>query len=200
MCLRLPLRHRFKYHPERKRVKDLRRRKNMNKLLIIVLSMAIGVVAIPSTTVYAMKIAYVDIQEALQAVKAGKKAKQQVEKEIEKRQKKLDDMRNHILKLESELKKQELVLSEESKKKKKEEYTKKIQELQAEVAKNQQEMQQEEQKVLAPMLEKMRELLQKVSKEKGYDIVFMKGAILYADDQHDLTKDLVKTFDKEYKN
>lgn len=166
----------------------------MKKLYMSLLGMMLA------TDVFAMNIAYVDIQQAIQSVKAGQKAKKQVEKEIEKRQKKLDETRDNILKLENELKKQELVLSEESKQKKRVEYTKKIQELQGLVAKNQQEMQQEEQKMLAPILEKMRDLLEKLSKEKKYDIVLMKGAVLYANDQHDLTNELIKTFDKEFKN
>ena len=146
-----------------------------------------------------MKIAYVDIQQAIQAVKAGKDAKKQVEKEVAKRKKVLDKMRQDIDKLEADFKKQELVLSEESKQKKRADYTQKVQELQAQIAKNQQEMQQEEQRLLEPLLKKMSDVLKKLAKEKNYDMVVMKGALLYAEDQHDLTETLIKTFDKEYR-
>ena len=152
-----------------------------------------------STPATGMKIAYVDVQQAIQSVKAGREAKKQVEKEVAKRKKLLDKMRQEIDKLEADFKKQELVLSEESKQKKRADYTQKVQELQAQIAKNQQEMQQEEQKLLEPLLKKMSDVLKKLAKEKGYDMVVMKGALLYAEDQHDLTDTLIKTFDKGYK-
>ncbi len=148
---------------------------------------------------YAMKIAFVDVQQAVQAVKAGQRAKKDVEKEVEKRKKDLERMRGEIVKLEENFKKQELVLSEESKQKKRAEYQTKAQDLQAALVSNQQEMQQLEQKALSPILEKMSQIIKKISKDQGYDMVLMKGALLYADDTNDLTDELVKAFDKEYK-
>ncbi len=182
-----------------------RRRKSMIKNIFLGVAVGLfifsngGFAQSAPTGSVGMKIAFVDVQQAIQSVKAGKEAKKQVEKEVAKRKKVLDKMREDIDKLEADFKKQELVLSEDSKQKKRADYTQKIQELQAQVAKNQQEMQQEEQKLLDPLLKKMSDVLKKLAKEKGYDMVVMKGALLYAEDQHDLTDVLIKTFDKEYR-
>lgn len=169
----------------------------MKKLFIF--GCILGGVSLCLGNAYAGKIAYVDVQQAVQAVKAGQKAKKDVEKEVEKRKKDLEKMRSEIVQLEESFKKQELVLSEESKQKKKAEYQKKVQDLQATLASNQQDMQQLEQKSLSPILERMSLIIKKISKEQGYDMVLMKGALLYADDTNDLTNQLVKAFDKEYK-
>ncbi|HBQ20881.1 MAG: hypothetical protein A2Z91_08515 [Deltaproteobacteria bacterium GWA2_38_16] len=169
------------------------------KKIIVITGIGISSLFLISGSLQAMNVGYADIQQAIQSVKAGKNAKERVEKEVAKRKKTLDKMRGEIEKLEADFKKQELVLSEESKQKKRAEYTKKVQELQESVSKNQQEMQQEEQKALAPILDKMSDVLKKLSKEKGYDMVVMKGALLYAEDSHDLTSELIKAFDKEYK-
>ena len=147
----------------------------------------------------ATKIGYADMEKALQSTRAGKRAKKKVQKEVDKRKKVLDKQRREILKLEGELKKQNLVLSAESKKRKRRDYLKKVEQLRTLIGKSQQEMQQLEQKIAAPILKKMNAILQKLSKEKGYDLVLTKNALLYASDADDLTKALVKRFNKEYK-
>jgi len=145
------------------------------------------------------KIAYVDMERALQSTKAGKNAKKEVEKEIEKRKKGLDKLRDEVVKIEDDLKKQELVLTAESKEKKRGEYVKKVEDLRSLMARNQQEMQNLEQKIASPILIKMSEILKKMSEEKGYDVILAKGALVYARDESDITDDLIKRFDKEYK-
>lgn len=157
------------------------------------------VIWVSPSSLFAMKIGFADMEQALALTKAGKRAKEKIEKEVSKRRSVLEKSRNEIMKLEEDFKKQELVMSEKSKEKKKVEYLKKVEDLRNLVASNQQEMQTEEQKIATPILKKMSEVLQDLSKKKGYDIVVTKGALLYADETHDLTPELIKQFDKEYK-
>lgn len=158
-----------------------------------------GIAELQAQSAAGSRVGYVDMEQALQLTKAGQRAKKEVEKEIETRRKGLDKLRGEIVKIEEDLKKQELVLTAESKEKKKNEYIKKVEDLRSLMTKNQQEMQSLEQKIASPILIKMSEVLKKISEEKGYDVIVAKGALLYARDESDLTSELVRRFDKEYK-
>ncbi len=173
--------------------------KNMKKIIVVSLVAGVGMTWVIPTTVFAMKIGYADMELALASTKAGKKAKSEIEKEVTKRKKNLEKSRAEIVKLEEDFKKQELVMSEQSKEKKKNEYLKKVEDLRNMVSANQQEMQDVEQKIATPILKKMSEVLQKLSRDQGYDVVVAKGALLYADPTNDLTEALVEAFDKAYK-
>ena len=153
-----------------------------------------------SSIAYSANVVYVDIEFALANTKAGKKAKKEIDQELSKRKGIIERSKSEIVKLEEDFKKQELVLSDKSKEKKKEEYLKKVDELQGLVAKHQQEMQQTEQKIATPILNKMRDVIHKLSKEKGYDLVVTKNALVYADEKLDATQEVIQKFDKEYKN
>jgi outer membrane protein len=176
--------------------KEMRMKTNIFTMISVVLSLM--VVQVDAQTA-GSKVGYVDMERALQSTKAGQGAKKEVEKEIEKRKKALDKLRNDVVKMEDDLKKQELVLTAESREKKKSDYLKKVEDLRNLMAKSQQEMQEVEQKIASPILVKMSEVLKKLSEEKGYDVIVAKGALVYARDESDLTDDLIKRFDKEYK-
>ena len=170
----------------------------MKKRVIILMVVSSVLILFSSNHLFAMKIGYADMEVALAATKAGKKAKQKIEEEVSKRRKSLEKSRSEIVKLEEDFKKQEMILSEASKEKKKEEYLKKVDDLRNLVAQNEQQMQEIQQKIASPILVKMREVLQKISKAQGYDMVFAKNALVYASDENDLTAPLIKQFDKEY--
>lgn len=153
-----------------------------------------------SSFAYSANVVYVDVEYALATTKAGKKAKEEMDKQLKQRNEMMEKTKKDIMKLEEDYKKQELVLTEKKKNEKKEEYLKKVENFKNLGTKSQQEMQELEQKLANPILTKMKEIIQKLSKEKGYEMVVTKNALVYADEKQDITKDLIERFDKEYKN
>jgi len=145
------------------------------------------------------QVGYADMELALASTKAGKKAKEKIEEEVSKRRKILEKSRDAIMKMEDVFKKQSMVWSEESKEKKRQEYVTKMENLKQMVSENEREMQKIQQKIAEPILIKMSHVLKKISKDKGYDVVVAKSSLLYAEESHDLTQELIKRFDKEYK-
>lgn len=166
---------------------------------VTMISLVIFCMGLAMPQAHALKIAFVDVQQALASVKAAKTAQKKVQTEIAARQKQLDAKRKELMDLEEAFKKQEMVLTEAKKKEKKEEFLKKAQGLQQALGQHQQEMQQVEQKLLTPILENMSSLLETIAKEKGYDMVLTKSALLYADSAQDFTEELIKLYDKKYK-
>ncbi|MBI4040389.1 MAG: OmpH family outer membrane protein [Deltaproteobacteria bacterium] len=145
------------------------------------------------------KIGYVDVQEALQSVKVAERVRDEIKKEFSKREKDLKNKQQEVMKLEENYQKQEVALTEAKKKQLKEEFAKKFQELQQALAKNEQEMRELEQKKMAPILQNMSQVLEQISKEKGYQMVVAKNALLYASKDQDLTSLLIQSFNKKYK-
>ena len=66
------------------------------------------------------------------------------------------------------------------------------------MGKSQVEIQKKERDLTAPILEKMRKIIEKVAKEKGFNLVLENsGAILFAEKTNDITDDVVKAYEKK---
>ena len=66
------------------------------------------------------------------------------------------------------------------------------------VGTNQMEIQKKEQDLTAPIIDKMRKNIEKIAKEKGYNLVIENTAmVLYNDGKLDITDEVLKSFEKE---
>lgn len=144
------------------------------------------------------KLGVVNMQKAIQATAAGKKAKTELESDFEKKKKDLQKKESDLKKMQEDIEKKKSVLSEEVLMKKQEEFREEMMKFQQVVGKNQAEIQKKEQELTQPILEKMKKVIEKVSKEKGYSAVIENTAmVLYIDSSNDLTEEVVKAFEKE---
>lgn len=168
-------------------------KKTMMFLIALAIPMAMSQAAKADT-----KIGYVDVQKAVQATSSGKKAKESMEAEYNKRKKELDKKKADIEKMGQDLEKKKSVLSEEVFNKKQVELQEEMMKFQKNVAENQMEIQKKEKDLVDPILEKMKGVIEKVAKDKGYTMVFEKTAqnILYSQPDADLTDTVVKEFEK----
>lgn len=146
------------------------------------------------------KMAFVDTQKAIQDSKMGKKAKSELEKEGEKKKKELDKKKVDIEKMRDDLEKKRSLLSEEA-------FNKKAQELQEEtfkfqqiVGKSQNELQKKENDLLGPIADKMKSIIEKIAKEKGFSMVIQTNPVqqnvIYGADDVNITKDVISAMDK----
>lgn len=159
----------------------------------------VGLLYIASVSFSAeFKLGVVNMQKAIQATAAGKKAKTELESDFEKKKKELQKKEADLKKMQEDIEKKKSVLSEEVLIKKQEEFREEMMKFQQVVGKNQSEIQKKEQELTQPILEKMRKTIEKISKEKGYSAVIENTAmVLYIDISHDLTDEVVKAFEKE---
>lgn len=144
------------------------------------------------------KIGFVDMQKAVQSTAEGKKAKAELEGELEKRKKDLQKKDADLKKMREDLEKKKSVLSEEALAKKQAEFQEEFGQFQQTVGKSQLELQKREQELTGPILAKMKKVIEKVAKDKGYTAILENSAmVLYASKDNDLTDDVVKAFEKE---
>ncbi|WP_413288008.1 OmpH family outer membrane protein [Bdellovibrio sp. HCB337] len=144
------------------------------------------------------KIGFVDMQKAIQTTAAGKKAKSELEGEFNKKKKELEKKEADLKKMSEDLERKKSVLSEEVLGKKQQEFQEEMLKYRDVVGKSQIEIQKKERDLTAPILEKMKKVIEKVAKEKGYSMVLENNqGVLYASADSDLTDAVVKAFEKE---
>lgn len=164
------------------------------KNLLIVLSMLMTA----SFAHAEAKVGYVDMQKAIQSTSAGKKAKTELEGEFNKKKKELEKKEADLKKMGEDLEKKKSVLSEEALGKKQAEFQEEMLKYREVVGKSQLEIQKKERELTAPILDKMKKVIAKLAKDKGYTMVIENSQmVLYATPDADMTDDVVKAYEKE---
>lgn len=144
------------------------------------------------------KVGYVDMQKAIQSTSAGKKAKDELEKDFNKKKKELEKKEADLKKMGEDLEKKKSVMSEEALAKKQAEFQEEMLKYRDVVGKSQVEIQKKERDLTAPILEKMKKVISKLAKDQGYTMVIENSQmVLYATSEADLTDAVIKAFEKE---
>ncbi|MDG0817539.1 OmpH family outer membrane protein [Bdellovibrio svalbardensis] len=164
------------------------------KKMVVVLSALLMAAAAHAET----KVGFVDMQKAIQSTSAGKKAKAELEGDFSKKKKELEKKEADLKKMGEDLEKKKSVLSEEALGKKQAEFQEEMLKYRDVVGKSQVEIQKKERDLTAPILEKMKKVIAKIAKEKGYSLIMENNqAILFATPESDLTDEVIKAYEKE---
>jgi outer membrane protein len=146
-----------------------------------------------------VKLAYVDMQKALNESRAGKKALGELQKLMEERKTGLQRQKEALEKKKDELDKQGLLLNEDTRKTRENEvrtlerdYSRTLSDLKDEFGRREGEFTDGIRKDLLKVIEK-------IGREGGYTLVLEKqySAVLYAPPSIDLTETLIKRYDAE---
>ena len=169
----------------------------------VIVAAAVAVASIlPARTAPAeepVRIAYVDMQRALNESKAGKKALGELQKLMEERKSSLQKQKESLEKKKDELDKQGLLLNEDTRKGREMEirtlerdYSRSLSDLKEEFGRRESEFTDGIRKDLLKVIEK-------IGKEGGYTLVLEKqySAVLYAPASIDLTEALIKRYDAD---
>ncbi|KYG68627.1 hypothetical protein AZI87_05165 [Bdellovibrio bacteriovorus] len=144
------------------------------------------------------KIGFVDMQKAIKATSAGKKATAELDAQFESEKKNFEKKEAELKTMAQDLEKKKAVMSEEAFKAKQIEYQKAVMAFRDSMAKSQNEIQKKQEQLTAPILEKMEKVIAQVSKEKGFTMVLQDTRmIVYSVAEVDLTEDVVKAYEKE---
>lgn len=164
--------------------------KKMMTVLIAVLLLATPVLA-------ETKIAYVDLQKALNLSKAGAAAKGEISDLVKKYEAEFKGKQEELLKKKSELEKQASLLSDSAKADKEREYQKEVVDLQRFQKDVKDELQQKDAEHTKRILNELFEILQKIGKDGKYTMILEKnqGAVIYAAESIDLTDQVIKAYD-----
>lgn len=165
---------------------------------MMAVTLNLGVVGMHQATAAELKIGLVDMQKALQSVDAGKKAKAQLEKEVNAKTKDLQNEQQAIQKAAEEFKKQSLVMSDAARNKKQAELQERAMKFEQTRMRTSTELQQREQELTQPIINRLRTIVTDLAKKMGYNLVLEKNenVVLFSQTTDDLTPEVIKQYNK----
>ena len=169
----------------------------MNRPVIAAL-MFLALVLAPSLAAAQSKIAFVDLEYALNNVEEGKKAKAVLEQDFKRKKDALEATRANLVRMENELSGQKLVLSAEALTQKENELASAKSRYDAEKKSAYEEWQKKEANLTRDLLERLTEIVQQIGKDGGYSFILERhdASVLYAQENIDLTKTVIDKFNK----
>ncbi|MBI2898183.1 MAG: OmpH family outer membrane protein [Deltaproteobacteria bacterium] len=145
-----------------------------------------------------VKIAFVDLQRALNETEDGRRAKGQLKRLFTKRQESLDDAQNKLKALKEQIEKQQKVLTREALQKRMEEYQKAFVDLQSTYVDYQRELAEKETQLTKQIFSKMEGILRRIGTSEGYTMIFDRGSgVVWGRTDLDLTDRLIQMYNSE---
>jgi len=147
------------------------------------------------------KIAYVDIQKAINECNAGKEAKKTISKDVEKFQHLIADKQKELQGMKESLEKQALMLTPDARANKEKEYQNKLREFQRWGEDSQNELNQKRMEMERNISVALVKVVQKIGADEGYTLILEKNEsiVLFASKAIDITDRAIKAFDAQKK-
>ncbi len=148
-----------------------------------------------------LKIAYIDIQRAINECNAGKEAKKTITKDVEKFQRLIADKQKELQTMKESLEKQALMLTPDARANKEKEYQNKLREFQRWGEDTQNEMNQKRVEMERRISADLVKVIQKLGTDEGYTLILEKNEniVLFGSKTIDITDRAIKAFDASKK-
>jgi outer membrane protein len=166
------------------------------------LSVVIGIILLGwfgSVLAADLKIAYVDIQRAVNESNAGKDAKKAITKEVEKFQGQIADKQKVLQNMKESLEKQAPMLNPDARATREKEYQNKLREFQRWGEDTQNEINQKRMDMERNISLGLQKVIQKVGADEGYTLILEKNEsiVLYVSKALDITDRVLKAYDAQ---
>lgn len=147
------------------------------------------------------KIAYVDIQKAVNESNAGKEAKKVITKEVEKFQRLIADRQKELQTMKESLEKQAPMLTADARATREKDYQNKLREFQRWGEDTQNEINQKRTEMERNISMGFQKVIQKVGADDGYTLILEKNEniVLYVSKALDITDRVIKAYDAQKK-
>ena len=174
----------------------------MKKLGFLLLTVLVAFIPIADALGSSLeKVAYVDLQRALNFSEAGKKAKEKFTQEVKKIEEELAKKQKELEKLKDALQKQSMLLNEEARKQKEKDYQTKLRDFQRLYKDAQDDLKQNDAEVSQEILKELVEVIKEFGEKGNYSIIFEKNesVVLYIKDTFDVTDKIIKIYNEKKK-
>ena len=154
-----------------------------------------------ATPALAQKIAYVDLQKALNMSTAGQKAKEEISGKFESYQDELNSRQEELKKLKDDLEKQAILLSEDARAQKERDFQRKLKDFQRFAKDVEEELQQKDAFHTRQILEEIGGIIETIGKRDGYTVILERteSSVLYGDPTVDLTDQVIEVLNSQNK-
>jgi len=148
-----------------------------------------------------LKVGVVDLQKALEASDEGRKAKAELQKQVEKIQQDLKTRQDELNALKEEIERQGSLLSETARYDKEKRYQDKLKDFKRLYEDYQEEMRRQDQSLSEKVFKQLAEIIEALGAKEGFDIILEKtqSAVLYRSSKVDITDQVIKMADERKK-
>ncbi len=164
--------------------------------LIFLACLMTALVALPSLAYAQPKIGVVDMEQAINKTKAGKRAQAELKRKFEKYEKELKSTREEVQKLQKELENSAMLLKPEAKLAKQRDLERLVRQFQDRQRDASQDMNEAQREAFKPILQKMKGIIEDLGKKGGYALITETRAVLYAPNSADVTQQVIAAYDK----
>lgn len=159
-------------------------------------AVSLMLLVVPALAAADIKIAFVDLQKAMEMSTEGKKAKGVFQKKVEKIQGELKAKQDELTALKEELERQSSVLTQTAREEKEKSYQYKLRDYQRMVKDSQEELQREDQELSQKILKDLQVVIDGFGKKEGYDLILERtqSAILFGTNKVDVTDKIIELY------
>ncbi len=165
----------------------------MRKGLIFGVVLLFAAAAIPAHA--EVKLAYVDIQRALNECQAGKKARSSIRADAERAQAKLQKEQAAVQALKDELDKKGMLMPPDQRQNLEDELGRKMRNFQDDVKNERDELRQRDNEVTGAIVRDLATVVRQLGEKDGYTMVMEKNGLLWGIPSVDITDQVIRTYD-----
>jgi outer membrane protein len=141
-----------------------------------------------------LKFGYVDMQRALNETEDGRKAKANLKKVFDTKQKELDEQQASIKKEIEDLDKKRTLLPADKVREKEVDIQTRMQKVQQTYLRHQQDLSAKEQEATQKIFERMQKIIAKIAASENFSVILDKSALVFAKPHLDLTNELIRRY------
>jgi outer membrane protein len=142
-----------------------------------------------------VKVAYVDIQRALNECNNGKRARSNIRVEAERAQAKLQREQSEAQGLKDELDKKGMLMPPDQRQNLEDELSKKMRTFQDDVKNERDELHQKDNEATAAIVRDLATVVHQLGEKSGYTVVMEKGGLLWGIPSADITDEVIRAYD-----
>lgn len=161
-------------------------------------ALALAMVLATSASAQELKIGYVDLQRALNDSEAGRKAKEEFKKQVDKLQVDLKKQQQDLDGLKDRLEKKALVMKEDERREMEKDYQRKMRDFERSYKDSQGELQLKDNELTRELLQQLQTVIAEYGKNGNYTVILelSSSSVLYGDPKVDLTDQIIAAYNK----
>jgi outer membrane protein len=144
-----------------------------------------------------IKLAYVDIQRALNECSAGRKAKDEFRAKVQRLEHRLRKQQEEVKALKDELDTKGLLMKPEERHNLEEEYNRKVRDFERAYNDSKQDLQHEDSEITGRIVRELAVVVSQIGQRDGYTMVMEKGGLLWAAPGVDITDQVIRIYDEK---
>jgi outer membrane protein len=145
-----------------------------------------------------VRLAYVDVQRALNECDAGKRAKSEFQTKIQSLDSRLQREQNEVQELKDEIEKKGMLMNPDQRQNLQDEYIKKAKDLDRNLKDARDDLQRQDNEVTGKILHDLGIIIRNIGEQSGYTMVLEKGSILWGASNLDITDQVIRSYNSSH--